>query len=432
LSIDLLFLLILMILNAFFAASEIALISMNDTKIKLLAEQGDKKAGLLVNLLAEPSRFLATIQVGITLAGFLASAFAAGSFAGRMADLLHDWGVPLSQRILETVSVVIITIILSYFTLVIGELVPKRIAMQRPEPISMFVARPLSILSALTYPFVKLLTLSTNGILRLFGIDPDAHDEEVTEEEIRMMVDVGKERGTIQDTEKTMINNIFEFDNTTVSMIMVHRTNVTALSADADFEEVVHFVNQEKFTRFPVYEEDIDHITGVLHVKDILQYMETGVKEDFDLKRVSRSPYFVPESRMTDELFQDLQLNKVHLAVVLDEFGGTAGIVTLEDLLEEIVGDIYDEYDDEEEGYEQIDERVYEFEGTTNLHDAERILETDLPSGEFDTVSGFIISELGEIPEPGAAVEFERITFKVLGVDEKRINRVLITLPEDE
>lgn len=244
---------LLILLNAFFAASEMALITINDNRIRILAEDGVKNALLLQKLLREPSGFLATIQVGITLAGFLASAFAAGSFADDVALLLHSLGVPLSISLLEKISVVIITLVLSYFTLVLGELVPKRIAMQKAEPIALFFSRPLTLLAKIAKPFVALLTVSTNGIVRLFGIDPKANDEEVTEEEIRMMVDVGEEKGVILDTEKMMINNIFEFDNTTVSDIMTHRVNIVAIPLESTLKEVLRTVNIEKYSRYPIY-----------------------------------------------------------------------------------------------------------------------------------------------------------------------------------
>lgn len=434
-SIEVFFLIVLIILNAFFAASEIALISLNDNKVRMLAESGDKKAILLQKLLSEPSRFLATIQVGITLAGFLASAFAAGSFSGQLASLLSSLGVPLSDKWLESISVVLITLVLSYFTLVVGELVPKRIAMQKAEPISMFVARPLTILSKITSPFVKLLTLSTNGLVRLFGVDPHANDEQVTEEEIRMMVDVGEERGAIQDTEKMMINNIFEFDNTIVSNIMIHRTNIIGIPADASLKEVIRFINIEKYTRFPVYEENFDNIIGILHVKDILQYMESGDAETFLLKKIIRKPYFVPESMVTDDLFSDLQKNKVHLAVVIDEFGGTAGIVTLEDLLEEIVGNIFDEHDEEEFEYVKVDDDTFLFNGIVSLHEVDRIIDIKLPSEDYDTLSGFIIGQLGYIPRVSSedvTVEFNGYLFTVEEVNEKRINKIRIVKNELE
>lgn len=428
-SIEIFILALLVILNAFFAASEIALISLNDNKVKLMAEAGDKKAKMLLNLLEEPSRFLATIQVGITLAGFLASAFAAGSFAGRLADFLYNLGVPLSMQWLGTISVVLITLVLSYFTLVLGELVPKRIAMQKAEPIAMLVVKPLTLLSKITSPFVKLLTLSTNGMVRLFGIDPHANDEQVTEEEIRMMVDVGKERGVIQDSEKMMINNIFEFDDTTVSDIMTHRTNLFALSTESTLKEILHLVNVEKYTRFPVYKDHIDNIVGILHVKDLLSYIEKGIAEDFDITSVTRDPYFVPVTRKADDVFQDFQKYKVHMAVVIDEYGGTAGIVTIEDLLEEIVGNIFDEHDEDElEEVSQLDETTFIMTGSLSLRDVGRVLDVDFNTEDYDTLSGFIIGQTGNLPnaKKQESIEFEGYTFSVIEADEKRIRKVKV------
>lgn len=429
---ELVILVILIFLNAFFAASEIALISLNDNKVKMMAEAGDKKAKMLQQLLGEPSRFLATIQIGITLAGFLASAFAAGSFAGALARFLYDMGVPISPQWLERISVILITLVLSYFTLVLGELVPKRIAMQKAEPISMFVVRPLTLLSKITSPFVKLLTHSTNVIVRMFGVDPNSNDEQVTEEEIRMMVDVGEERGAIQDTEKMMINNIFEFDNTTVSDIMTHRTNIVAISLDSSLKEVIHFINVEKYTRFPVYDNSIDNIVGILHVKDLLQYLEEGLEEDFDLEKIIRIPHLVPVSRMADDLFKDLQKNKVHMAVVIDEYGGTAGIVTIEDLLEEIVGNIFDEHDEDEFEFIPLDDHSFLINGTLSLHDVERLLDIEFPTEDYDydTLSGFLIGQLGYIPsmeESLQTIQFDDYVFTIEEADEKRITKVKVT-----
>jgi len=305
----LLILAVLIVLNAFFAASEIALISLNDNKIKAMAEEGHKKAGLLHKLLSEPSRFLATIQIGITLAGFMASAFAAESFSGGLAESLDSLGIPVSREILETVSVILITMLLSYFTLVLGELVPKRIAMDKSEPIAMFAVVPLTILSKVTSPFVKFLTLSTNVFVKMLGVDPHADKEQVTEEEIRMMVDVGKENGAIDETEKTMINNIFEFDNKSVSDIMTHRKNVVSLPLGTSLREAASRLNEEKFTRVPVYEDNIDNIVGILHVKDLLPFIDGPAPSSFRLDEIIRKPYFVPESKKIDELLRELQLN---------------------------------------------------------------------------------------------------------------------------
>src|SRR5690606_13139378 len=412
-----------------------AMVSLNDNKVKMMADSGDKKAVLLHRLLSNPSRFLATIQIGITLAGFLASAFAAGSFASYLTNWLVDIGVPLAPALIDSLSVIVITLILSYFTLVIGELVPKRLALQKAEQISLIAVRPLTILSKLTAPFVKLLTLSTNGLVRLFGVDPNADDENITEEEIRMMVDVGKERGTIQESEKFMINNIFEFDNKTVSDIMTHRTDIIAIPLDSTLKEIIHLVNVEKYTRFPVYDETIDRIVGILHSKELFKFVDDCDEISFNLKDLLRDPYFVLESKHTNELFKELQKNNIHMAIVIDEYGGTDGIVTIEDLIEEIVGNIFDEYDDytiEDEEIIQLDEHTYSMDGRINLYEVEDILKIDLPIDDYDTLSGFVIGQLGYIP-PGdelPEIDYKNHTFKVLEMDEKRILRIKVILNE--
>jgi len=426
---QLLLLMTLILINAFFAASEIALISLNDNKIRWMAEDGNKKAQLIRNLLAEPSRFLATIQIGITLAGFLASAFAAESFSGQLVGLIKLSGVQLPEVWLHTLSVVLITLVLSYFTLVLGELVPKRLAMTRAEPIAMLVAQPLTFLSHLTFPFVKLLTLSTNFFVRLVGVNPDEEDQKVTEEEIRMMVDVGEEIGTIDESEKLMINNIFEFNNKSAADIMAHRTDITALPVESDLDAVTDFFKQEKYSRIPVYEGSIDNIVGVMHAKDLIQVLaDPEARRNFRLKNMMRKPYFVAEGKRTDQLFAEMQRNKTHLAVIIDEYGGTAGIVTLEDLLEEIVGDILDEDDEEERRIHTIDEHTYRMDGLVSLDSVKDCLEVELPIDDYETLSGFIIGQLGRIPATGElpTVTFAGWVFKVEEVDEKKIARVLV------
>ncbi|EQB22228.1 Hemolysins and protein containing CBS domain protein [Dehalobacter sp. UNSWDHB] len=424
-----LFLVGLIALNAFFAASEIALISLNDNKIRMMAEDGDKKAKILTNLLGEPSRFLATIQIGITLAGFLASAFASENFSDPLVSLLIQLGVPVSASLLKTIAVILITIILSYFTLVLGELVPKRIAMNKAEKIAWFAASPLYILSKITSPFVKMLTASMNVFVRLLGVDPNAENEQVTEEEIRMMVDVGEEKGAIHETEKLMINNIFEFNNKTVSEVMTHRTDIAALPIEASLSEVIAFINHEKYSRIPVYEENIDNIVGVLQSKYLFQYLTNNSNsETFHLRDVVREPYYVPDSKRTDELFKELQLNKTHLAVIIDEYGGTAGIVTLEDLIEEIVGNIFDEDDEVELEFEKIDENTYMINGATSLDAVQDYLDVELPIEEYETLSGFLVGQLGRIPgkDDKPSLEFNSLMFKVEEVDEKRIAKVKV------
>ncbi|PKM94520.1 MAG: HlyC/CorC family transporter [Firmicutes bacterium HGW-Firmicutes-1] len=426
---DIMFLLVLILVNAFFAGSEMALISLNDNRIKIMADDGHKKAKLLKHLLSEPSEFLATIQIGITIAGFLASAFAAENFSGRLVQLLKGTGVSISDSVLKTISVILITLVLSYFTLVFGELVPKRLAMKKAEKISMIAVGPLNFLSIVTSPFVKLLTYSTNFFVRLFGVDPNEDDENVTEEEIRMMIDVGQEKGNIHEIEKFMINNIFEFNNKQVTDIMTHRTEIEALPISASLDEVIAFINREKYSRIPVYQDNIDCIIGVLHSKTLIEVMtDAAHKENFSLQNIIREPYFVHSSKRTDELFKELQRNKTHLAIIVDEYGGTAGIVTLEDLLEEIVGNIFDEDDDEEKEIEKLDDNTFFINGTTSLDLVEDYLEIPLPIEEYETISGFLIGQLGRIPckDDNPIVEYNGLIFKVEEVDEKRISKVKV------
>ncbi|ATW25971.1 hemolysin family protein [Candidatus Formimonas warabiya] len=423
---ELVILAMLILLNGFFAASEIALISLSENKIKKMGDKGNKRALLLQKFLGEPSRFLATIQIGITLAGFLASAFASESFADKLVQFIKTTGLPVHDSLLKAVSVTFITVILSYFTLVFGELVPKRFGMQKSEEISLFAVGPLTFLSRITGPFVAFLTHSTNFFIRLMGGNPQADEERITEEEIRMMVDVGQEKGVIQSTEKEMINNIFEFDNTDVSEIMTHRTDVVGVPVNAGFEEVLKIMIRDKFTRIPVYEETIDNIVGILHVKDFLQFIYQDQKEHFKLENILRKPYFVPESKKTDDLFTEMQKNHIQMAVVIDEYGGTAGIVTVEDLLEEIVGNIFDEHDVEERDVERIDKTTYLFAGNTSLDKVKESLEIELPVDEYDTLNGFILGQLGRIPddEEKPVVEYTDVTFKVEEIEEKRIVKV--------
>ncbi len=427
---EILILITLILLNAFFARSEIALISLNDNKIRLMAKEGNKTAKILANLLSEPSRFLATIQIGITLAGFLASAFASESFTERLLVELEPFNLPISDILLKNICVLIITMILSYFTLVFGELVPKRIAMRKYEVIAMFVARPLATLLKITLPFVKFLTFSTNIFVRIFGINPNEKDEAITEEEIRMMVDVGEEEGTIHETEKLMINNIFEFNNKIVADSMTHRTDIDALPINASLNEVLAFIKEKKYSRTPVYDETIDNIVGILYSKDIIKTLnEFGQMTNFDLKTILREAYHVPSSKRIDELFKEFQKSKNHVAIVLDEYGGTAGLVSLEDLLEEIVGNIFDEDDEIEYGIKKINENTYIANGMTTLEEISSHLDINLPLEEFDTLSGFIIGKLGSIPSKTEkpVMSYLGYEFMVLEADSKKISKVKIS-----
>lgn len=428
-------LIMLILLNAFFASSEIALISLNDNKIKLMSREGNKTAKILENLLSEPSKFLATIQIGITLAGFLASAFASESFAERLVIVLEPLNLPVSENLLKNICVVLITIILSYFTLVFGELVPKRIAMRKHEAIAMFVARPLTVLLKLTFPFVKFLTFSTNICVRIFGINPNDKDESVTEEEIRMMVDVGEEAGTIHESEKLMINNIFEFNNKLVSDSMTHRIDMEVLALNATLSEILLFIREKKYSRIPVYDTSIDNIVGILYSKDILKKInDEGYVENFDLQEALRKPYYVPFSKRIDELFGEFQKSKIHIAIVVDEYGGTAGLVSLEDLLEEIVGNIFDEDDEIEFGIKKISENIYIVNGMTELKEVSDIIGIKLPIEEYETLSGFLIGELGFIPKKNErnVVNYKDYEFMVLEADSKKIMRVKVVKTDEK
>ena len=432
---EVVFLVILIAVNAFFAASEMALISLNDNKIKLMAEEGHKKAIKLVKLLSEPSRFLATIQIGITLAGFLASAFAAESFADPLVAYLSQFDLPFSLAVVKVSTVVVITIILSYFTLVLGELVPKRVAMNKAESIAFSAVSVLTILSKLTNPFVKLLTATTNFFVRLFGIDPHSIDDDVTEEEIRMMVDVGEEKGAIDEREKIMINNIFEFNNKSAEDIMTHRMEVIAIPSTIDLHKLMRLVKEEQYSRIPVYEDSIDNIIGILYVKDLLKLIGEETQYEFVLKDYFRKPYLVPKQKKIDELFIELQTAKTHIAIVIDEYGGTAGIVTIEDLIEEIVGNIFDEYDEEEDReLKQIDEVTYELSAMIGLDELEEVFDIGLPVDEYDTLNGFLISLYGNLPPKDEVTEirYAHLLFKVVQLTDKRIEKVIVTLENVE
>jgi putative hemolysin len=422
---DLLVLVLLIMINAFFSATEIAVITLNDNKIRKKAEDGDRIARLLMRLIDEPSNFLATIQVGVTLAGFLSSAFAADMFADRLYRLIG-----LDVPAIRDISVIVVTIVLAYFSLVLGELVPKRVAQHNPEKLANRVVGVIIALGVVLKPFVKLLTLSSNLVLRLMRIDPGKTERTVTEEEIRLMVDVGRESGSIHAEEKQMIENIFEFNDKAVSDVMTHRTNIVSLDVDSTFDEILAVAVHEKYTRIPVYENNVDNIIGILHIKDLLYHAAEGLAQPFNLRQVVRAPYFVPESKNVDALFREMQRDHAQLAVVIDEYGGTAGIITIEDLLEEIVGNLQDEYDEEEQLIVQKDENTYLASGMATLDEVGAMIGEEFPEEDYDTLAGLVIRLLGRIPEETEypEVTFRHLRLKVLEMDEKRVARVKIEL----
>ena len=415
---------ILIMLNAFFAASEMAFVSLNDAKIEKQAKEGNKKAKQIEKMLKTPSKFLATIQIGITLAGFLSSAFASDAFADKLAPALNNLMPMLDITVWRSISIVIITIILSFFTLVFGELVPKRLAMKNYEKIAFKTIGIIKAISVITSPFVKFLTISTNAISKIFGVNEN-DEESVTEEEIKMMVDQGKEKGTIKEEEKELINNVFEFNDITVSEIMTHRKDIFAVDINITNDELMQELSKEeyRYSRIPVYDETIDEIKGIIYVKDILKNIN---KKSFKVKNIVNEAYFISQNRLINEIFKELQKNKKQIAIILDEYGGTAGLITMEDILEELVGDIFDEYDEVEEEYEEIDDNTYILSGSMTIYDVNKLLNADIPEGDYDTISGYLQDKLGRIPneEENPIIETERVTYKIEEYEDKRILKI--------
>ncbi|MBQ5717224.1 MAG: HlyC/CorC family transporter [Clostridia bacterium] len=427
----------LILVNAFFAMSEMAIVTLNDSKMEKMADEGHKKAKKVLRLTEDSSRFLSTIQVGVTLAGFLTSAVAATSFS----SILTAWLTKLFnisdgsvKGLIASLSLILITILISYFSLVLGELLPKRIAMHNPESISFRVVGILLFFKAIMRPIVALLSASTNGMLRLFGINPKDTPQAVTEEEIRMLVDVGEEKGVIEESQKEMINNIFEFDDIVAADVMTHRTDVVAIDINDSFTTVLKTAMEEGYSRIPVYDDDLDDIKGVLYVKDLLKFVGQDLPKR-GVSKLMRKAYFVPESKKCGELFAEMTEKRIQLAIVSDEYGGFAGIVTIEDLLESIVGNMQDEYDDEEEEFEKLNDTTYTIDGVTDIEEVEEELGIKLPQGEYDTVAGMIMSILGRIPEENETptVEAAGCEFTVESINERRIERVkIVKLPVEE
>lgn len=434
LKIFLLFFLILV--NAFFAMSEIAIITLNDVKLQKMADEGNEKAKQILKLTKNPSNFLSTIQICITLAGFLTSAAAAESFADPVADFFaRIMNFANTPAWLSTASLVLITLIISFFSLVLGELAPKRIAMQKYESISFKIAGILVFFNGMFKPFVKILSFSTNIVVRLLGFDPNASEEEVTEEEIRMLVDAGEEKGVIEESQKEMINNIFEFDDIIAADVMTHRTDIEAVEISDDFSEIIDKTLNAGYSRIPVYDEDLDNIKGIVYVKDLLKYVGKPVPKSFKISNIMREAVFFPESKRCGDLFSEMTEKHLQMVFVCDEYGGIAGLVTIEDLLESIVGNMQDEYDNEDEEIEQVNETTFSLDGTTDIEEVEEILGTKFPEGEYDTIGGLLMSELGRIPgeDENPEVELSGYTFTVEEVEERRITRVTAEkMPEEE
>ncbi len=427
---------ILIFLNAVFACAEIAIISVSELKLQKLAEDGDKRAKRLLKIKEQPARFLSTIQVAITLAGFLASAFAADSFAGPITSVLINAGWTIPENTLRTIIVVLLTLVLSYFTLVFGELVPKRLAMKKPEKIALALSGPVRLLSILFLPIVSLLTVSTNLILRLFGVDPNEQDEQASEEEIRLIVDASAESGTIDVDEKEFIQNVFEFDDLTAGEIATHRTDVSLLWMDESMDEWAQTIHSIRHTLYPICEETTDNVIGILNAKDYFR-LEDKSRENV-MKEAVRPPYFVPDTIKADVLFANFKKTGNTLAVVLDEYGGMVGIVTMNDLVECIMGDIgVDDADADPDTpvITRVSDDTWQITGNIELDDIEEATGIEIDRSEFDTFTGLVFGTLGLIPDDGSQdieLDIGRFHISVYKVEDHQISDAVIKVIKEE
>lgn len=425
---QLLFLAFLTLVNAFFAGAEMAVVSVNKNRIKVLADEGSKRAALLQTLFEDSTKFLSTIQVAITLAGFFSSASAATGISQVLGGWIAQFGIPYSN----TIAVVVVTIILSYFTLVFGELVPKRIALQKAEAFSLFVVQPIYIISKILSPFIKLLSLSTNGFLHLIGMKTENLEEAVSEEEIKKMLETGSENGVFNEIEKEMINSIFSFDDKTAKDVMVPRREVFAIDIEEPLEKILDEILETRHSRIPVYEEQIDNIIGILQVKDVMIEARKKSFEEVDIRALWKEAFFVPDGKSTDELFREMQKTKNRMAVLIDEYGGVSGILTVEDLVEEVMGEITDEHEEEVVELQKIGEKEYLLDGSILIEELNEKLNLKLETENYDTLSGYLIEELGYIPKDSGQCELDAdgVHFKILEVKEKRIRKVWMKIPE--
>ena len=408
-----------------------AIVSVNKSKIHRLSEEGNKKAKLVEKLLDQPTNFLSTIQVAITLAGFFNSASAATGISKSFADVLKNWSVPYA----DTIAVVLITILISFITLIFGELVPKRIALQKAESYSMFCAKPILVISKIASPFIKILSWSTKFILRIFGMADENVEESLSREEIRSMVESGQENGVFNEIETDMITNIFEFDDSLALNVMTPRTDVYCIDINDALSDNIDQMMTMQYTRIPVYDDSIDNIIGILNMKDFaIEARKVGF-DNVDIKKLLRKPYFVLETKNIDDLFRELQKEHQHIAILVDEYGGFSGIITVEDLIEEIMGDIEDEYDhDDEPKLQKIDNNNYIVDGNYLLDDLDDELDLKLSNNNHDTIGGFVLHLLGEIPEENQqrTVKYENLTFLIISVKGNRVTKIKLTINEKE
>lgn len=423
---QLIIIVILILVNAFFAASELSILSANPIKIGLLADEGNKNAKIIQKLQENETKFLSTIQVGITLAGFFSSATAAVSLSEGFAETLTKLGIPGAN----TIALVVVTLILSYFTLVFGELFPKRLALRAPEKIALAFAKPVNAIRIIFKPVVWLLSGSCELLVRLFHLKPNS-DDKVTEDEIKALVSTGVEDGTINSDEQELINAVFTFGDLKVRDVMTPRVNVFMINIDDSISKIRKMIKEEKYSRIPVYEDSKDNVIGILNIKDIFLSLKANYTND-DLKSILRKPLFVVENMKADTLFKKMQDTLNQVAVVIDETGSVSGYLTMEDLVEEVMGNIFDEYDEIEDVITQVDENNYIIDATIPIQDLNRELDLEIEKEEdsYSSLAGFITYKLESFPQLNDEVilEDEELTLKVIEIENTSIKKVLLTI----
>lgn len=423
---NLFFLAFLTLANAFFSCTEMAVVSVNKNRMGMLAEKGNKKAKLILKLLEEPTNFLSTIQVAITLSGFFASASAATNFSFVVENWLNPFNIPYTKEI----SLVLVTVVLSFFTLVFGELVPKRVALQRAESIALFSVKIVYLISKIVLPFIKLLSFSTNLVLKILGVNLENIEEKVSEEEIKSLIEVGQRHGVFNETEKEMITSVLSFDNKIAREIMIPRKNVYSINIDTPLTNYLDELLEEKHSRIPVYQGDKDNIVGILYLKDFIVEARKNGFENVNISSIMKKPYFVLENKNIDVLFKEFQKRKIFMAILVDEYGSFVGIVTMEDIIEEVMGNIQDVYDEEDPLLEKLSEYTYLVDGFYSLNDLNTKLGLKIDNDEFDTISGFVIDLIGRIPEENEKlqVNYKNLSFQILSVKEKCIDKIKMTI----
>jgi putative hemolysin len=422
---------LLVLLNGVFVAAEIALVSLRPSRVEQMLDEGRRGAQRVRRLTSDPGRFLAVVQLAVTFIGFLASAFAGVSLATSLTDLLIDVGV--SESYAGALGLLVVTILLSLFTIVFGELVPKTLALAHPEAFALGLARPVDIIGRIFRPIVALLTATTRTISRAFGADVTT-EAQITAEELRLIVERGGEQGILEAEEEQMINAVIELGDRRLHEVMVPRIAIVALPASSSFDEVVDLIIEEGHSRLPVYETSVDEVVGILYAKDLLPFLKSNADSRPNLRSLLRTPVFVPESMTIDDLLHEFQRRKVHIAIVLDEYGGTAGLVTIEDLLEEIVGEIQDEYDVEEPLVEKLDDHSARVDGRSSVDDLLDLWDIKLQledEDEYDTVGGLVYHRIGGIPQPGDEVHLDGLRLTVETTDGRRVGKVLVVRERD-